>query len=472
MSAAADASAAPRAIPPAASVGQCARSVTRATATSTITTTATTLTRRRAGRGSPWARWISAPKKAVAAVAWPLGKPIERSSGRGRPTIVFSRPSVAGASSINPIQSHQRARAGGTASTSRTVAGSSTFQLPARLITRIAARRPGGAWARSASRTGTSTAVVSSVITARVSSATHTAAIPKIRGAVTGTLYRVLPKRRPPRGDEKDEPQRDQRQAEGADDRRPRGQIENGGGGDAENAHERAEAPADQEFAPYRGAEHDPGERVHDQVREHEQHAGDADRAGHDDAERRVEEEVPQPHPPALAERRGGVRRDEEERPPAEPVEDADRRVERGDQRHLVAAHRKEVADEHRPHLLGAVRRTVGQEDGRRRRHRVDDADHSLLRNVPPPATRHCEHEGPEQRGGEPARVRLPRVELVAQEERRGGAEGRDLGERDVHEDDLARQHVDAEVGVDPRQHEAHEEGHPEEGEELGGHGT
>src|SRR5438552_17508046 len=87
-----------------------------------------------------------------------------------------------------------------------------------------------------------------------------------------------------------------------------------------------------------------------------------------DDAERRVEEEVPQPDPPALAE--GGIRvgRDQEERTAAQPVKDADGRVEGPDLRDLGRPDREEVADEHRAHLLGAVRRPVREERSEERR--------------------------------------------------------------------------------------------------------
>ena len=56
---------------------------------------------------------------------------------------------------------------------------------------------------------------------------------------------------------------------------------------------------------------------------------------------------------------------------------------------------------------------------------------------------------------------------LVAEHERRRRAEGGDLRERDVNEDDLAGEHVDAEVGVDAGEDQAHEERHPQDAEEI-----
>ncbi len=76
----------------------------------------------------------------------------------------------------------------------------------------------------------------------------------------------------------------------------------------------------------------------------------------------------------------------------------------------------------------------------------------------------------PDDRREEARAVRLPGVKLVAEQERRGGAEGGDLGQRDVDEDDLARQHVDTQIGVDAREDQAHEERRPQERQEIGEH--
>ncbi len=74
----------------------------------------------------------------------------------------------------------------------------------------------------------------------------------------------------------------------------------------------------------------------------------------------------------------------------------------------------------------------------------------------------------PSSGGAQPERVRHRRLQGEVEEERRGGPERRDLGEGDVDEHDLAGQHVDAEVRVDAREDQAHEEGRPEQREEIG----
>jgi hypothetical protein len=79
-------------------------------------------------------------------------------------------------------------------------------------------------------------------------------------------------------------------------------------------------------------------------------------------------------------------------------VYEADACVEDGDARDLVNPRGQDVADEHCPHVLGAVGRAIGQQHGRRRRHRVDDADDRLLGHVALPAAGECERDGAEQR--------------------------------------------------------------------------
>src|SRR5882672_8238080 len=166
--AAIDASVSPSAIPASVSAGQWALRITRASATSTIIRTAPARTRRRASGVNAAARKNRAPKNAAAAVAWPLGNPIESSSGRGRPIRILSSPSAMGAATISPPQTHQRRRPRGNATNSRSDAGRSTFQLPASLIT-FSVRTIGGvAIPSSHSRTVVSPGTDGKTITASV----------------------------------------------------------------------------------------------------------------------------------------------------------------------------------------------------------------------------------------------------------------------------------------------------------------
>jgi hypothetical protein len=75
-------------------------------------------------------------------------------------------------------------------------------------------------------------------------------------------------------------------------------------------------------------------------------------------------------------------------------------------------------------------------------------------------------HDG----GGQGVGVGLPRLGLVAEQEGGGGAERGDLRHGDVHEDDLAGQHVDAQVRVDAGQHEAHQKRRPQDRDQIVDH--
>src|SRR5207249_2479924 len=70
--------------------------------------------------------------------------------------MIFKMPSVAGAAIISPTQTYHRSRARRKARSNRSEPGRSSCELPARLMTRIAARTGGEARARSASRTAVS----------------------------------------------------------------------------------------------------------------------------------------------------------------------------------------------------------------------------------------------------------------------------------------------------------------------------
>jgi hypothetical protein len=119
--------------------------------------------------------------------------------------------------------------------------------------------------------------------------------------------------------------------------------------------------------------------------------------------------------------------------------------------------------------MLGPVRRAIHEEHGRRGRHGVDDPDHRLLRDAALSAPGQGQDAGAQQGRAETGRVGHERLDRQVQEERDGRPERGDLGERDVDEDDLARDHVDAKVGVDARQDQAHQERRPHQGEEVAG---
>ncbi len=113
--------------------------------------------------------------------------------------------------------------------------------------------------------------------------------------------------------------------------------------------------------------------------------------------------------------------------------------------------------------MLAALRGPVHHQHRGRRRDRVDDADDRLLRDRRPVHAAGREERGPAHREGQ--RVPVGRVALdgMAGQEGHADAERRHLGERQVHEDDAAGQHVQPEIDVDPGEDQAGQERQPEE---------
>ena len=102
--------------------------------------------------------------------------------------------------------------------------------------------------------------------------------------------------------------------------------------------------------------------------------------------------------------------------------------------------------------MLGPMGRPVHQEHCSRRRDRVDHADDGLLRDAPLAGPGQGEDRCADQCGAEAGRVGTDGLERPPDQEGRRSSESGDLGEGDVNEDHLPRDHVDPEVGVDARQ--------------------
>ena len=116
------------------------------------------------------------------------------------------------------------------------------------------------------------------------------------------------------------------------------------------------------------------------------------------------------------------------------------------------------------------MRRAVQEEDRGRGGHRVDDADHGLLRDTPLARPREREDRRAGEREAERHPVGDRAVQVGADEVGSGRAEGRHLGQRDVDEDDLAGDHVEPEVAVDEREDQAGEERQPHQAQVVGQH--
>ncbi len=176
----------------------------------------------------------------------------------------------------------------------------------------------------------------------------------------------------------------DQHEPEGAHDRGAGRQIELQRQPDAERRHDGAHRPADrQPRADVLGVQHR-RDRRDDQVAEHQQHAGDRDRRRHDEAERGIEQEVPQPD---VAGRSASAvvvaHRDRQERLAEDVVKSADRR------RRAAPSCQTSCHDTARMlptsmslRCSASERRLAHRQDRRRGGDRVADADDRFLRDA------------------------------------------------------------------------------------------
>ena len=152
------------------------------------------------------------------------------------------------------------------------------------------------------------------------------------------------------------------------------------------------------------------GNRRHDQVAEHQQHAGNRHRRGDDEAERGVEEEVPEPDRDALGFGAVRVHRDREEPPPEHVVKDADGAVQHRGLPDFGPRDGKDVADEHVLQVFALGGGLAHGQNRRRRRDRVADPDDGFLRNARALAADRREHERADEREGEADPVHDRRV--------------------------------------------------------------
>ena len=175
---------------------------------------------------------------------------------------------------------------------------------------------------------------------------------------------------------------------------------------------------------------------------------------------RRVEHEFP-----------GRTSRRREPAMPQQPVQHADGDIERHDDGdELAVPVSQDIAGEDLLEMLGALRRAVDQQDRRGGRDHVDDADQRLLRNARRPRPREREQHRGEQRERQRIAVGRRALRRMAEHERDRRAERRDLREREIDEDDVAGQHLDAEIGVDADQAERHQERRPQQRERVAHH--
>jgi hypothetical protein len=129
-------------------------------------------------------------------------------------------------------------------------------------------------------------------------------------------------------------------------------------------------------------------------------------------------------------------------------------RIERGHDRDLARGHGEQRAHQGFPDVLGPARCLLEQQERHRLRGGEHDADERLERRAVCAAAQPCEQCCAQQRHAERQQVSTHRVVFVAEHHRHRHAQRSHLRKRQVHEQHAAPHHVEAQVGVDARQHQ------------------
>ena len=184
-------------------------------------------------------------------------------------------------------------------------------------------------------------------------------------------------------------------------------------------------------------------------------HAGNRDRAGHDHAEGRIEHEFP------------NERSRSRQSAAQQPVQQPDRGVKWNNDGNLVESAGENISGQDLLEMFGALRRPVDEQNGRRRRNNVDDADQRLLRHAGAPCAREGQQHRRKQRERERIAIGRNALRRMTEHECDRRAERRDLRERQIDKDHFAGKHLDAEIGVDADKRDRHQERRPEKNERL-----
>jgi hypothetical protein len=92
--------------------------------------------------------------------------------------------------------------------------------------------------------------------------------------------------------------------------------------------------------------------------------------------------------------------------------------------------------------------------DRRRRRYRIADSDNGFLRDPRTARLHHRENRRTQKRECQAGPIRAAPVRIVTVQHRDRSAQRRNLRQRQIHENHAALDHVDAEIGVNPRQNQ------------------
>ena len=151
-----------------------------------------------------------------------------------------------------------------------------------------------------------------------------------------------------------------------------------------------------------------------------------------------------------------------------EKMQQRDGKVEWNDDGDFVKSAGQDIAGQDLLEMLGALRGPVDQQDRSCRRNHVDDPDERFLGHPRCPGARERQQHGRQQCEGQGVAVGRKALRGMTEHERDGRAEGGDLGQRQIDENDIAGEYLDSEVSVDADKTHRYQERWPEKCERLG----
>ena len=114
-----------------------------------------------------------------------------------------------------------------------------------------------------------------------------------------------------------------------------------------------------------------------------------------------------------------------------------------------MLGNRQNVADQHVFEVLGFTRSLTHGEDGRSRSYGIGNSNERLLGNVPTAGARQGKDPRPYKCECQAKPIGATAVGIHSDQNGDGGAQGGDLRQRKIHENDAAFHHMHAQVGVD-----------------------
>ena len=159
--------------------------------------------------------------------------------------------------------------------------------------------------------------------------------------------------------------------------------------------------------------------------------------------------------------------RQRKQRSPHQPVQQADRGIQGDELRDVGGIDGQNAADQDFLDVLRSLRRAIDDQYRRRGRDDIDDADKSLLADEAGETAGQRQQRGADR--GEQQRVAESRRarRRIAVRERDGGAQRRQLRQREVGKNDPSAQHVHAEIGMHQDEHDRRRERKSEQRERI-----